>query len=265
MKNKTYKKLYIRQHGKAAYIKKLEKNAAWRLEHPDIIAQYSKERIAKAGSDSKTVLFIGDVHLGAKSVDVDKIKALSKSHWSRNPIILMGDLIDMGLKTKGMVFQNKMGPQEQMNLVKEIFKPLDVRAYCIGNHEDRIFQEVGLNPYIDIFGMDPTNNIEINGKAIFFNHGKSAAENAFLEHLRYARWVKGEIIALGHSHLLAKKTVYRQGRLTTFIRTGGFLGREFYVVQGGFPPQPKGWAEFDTVRNIVNLKGVTEEGEVFNL
>lgn len=265
MNEGTYKEKYVGEHGEAAYAEKLAKNAKWRKANPEAMAEIAAKRRRNGRSAADRVLFLGDIHLGAKTVDVDKIKALAKKYWSHNPVILMGDLIDMGVK-KQMIYQNVLNPQEQLNLVEEIIKPLDIRAYVIGNHEDRIFKEVGFNPYISLFGTEPVTSLCINNREIFFNHGTSAADNSFLEHSKYSKWVSGDIIALGHSHTLAKKTVLRQGRLTTLVRTGGFLGAEYYVVKAGYQPQPKGWVEYDCSRNLVHLMAWdSETDEVFEI
>ena len=257
-----FKDAFIERHGAEAYAEKLAKNVEYQVKNADALAEKRKKKSSK---QSDTIIFIGDIHMGAKTVDVDKIKALAKRYWRANPVILMGDLIDMGVK-KQMIYQNILNPQEQLNLVEEIIKPLDIRGYVIGNHEDRIFKEVGFNPYISLFGMEPSTLFSHNGREIFFNHGTSAAQNAFLEHTKYSQWVTGDLVCLGHSHFLGKKTVLRQGKLTTFVRTGGFLGAEYYVVKAGFQPQPKGWVEYDCSLNLVHLRSWNDEtGEVFEI
>jgi predicted phosphodiesterase len=208
----------------------------------------------------KNILLIGDTHIGAASVDTDRIKQLAKKYWRGKPVFLMGDLIDMGLD-KGMNFANKINPQDQIDLVEEIFKPLDVRGYCIGNHSVRIFKKVGLNPYKQIFDQQPKNSLTYGGRLIYVNHGKSAADNPFLEHSKYAKWAAGDVIALGHSHVLARMTVLRDGKMTHYVRTGGFLNGEDYAVQAGFAPLLNGWAEYDTDKNFVYLKALYN-GEV---
>lgn len=260
MSKRTYKDKFIAMYGERAYIQKLKENAAWRKANPDTMAEYAKERSKKASGKDKTVLFIGDVHIGSESVDVDKIKHLAKKYWRGHPIILMGDLADFGVK-KPMLYQNVLKPQEQIDVISEIFKPLDIRAFCIGNHCNRLFKEVGINIWITVFEMQPSNTIEIGGRIIYFNHGSSSASSAFLEYNKYIYSVKGSVIALGHSHLLAKKTILRQGEMTHLVRTGGFLGRDFYVKMAGYAEQPKGWAEYSIDSNVVHLKAWNDETE----
>ena len=208
----------------------------------------------------KNLVVSGDWHIGAATVDTDRVKTLVKKYFRGRPIILMGDLIDMGLD-RGMEFQNKIKPQEQMDLVKEVCKSLDVRGWCTGNHEQRIFKKTGLNPYIDLFKSKPSHEVKLNGRKIYFNHGKSAAENNFLEHTKYAKWVNADMIALGHSHFLGKITVLKDGKLCHYVRTGSFMGGEDYAVQAGFAPQINGWIEYDLLNNYVHVRSLYQ-GEV---
>ena len=261
----TYREAFILKHGKAAYAEKLVKNATWRKANPKKAEEYAEKRSKKAGKNENTLLLISDVHVGASTVDVDAIKALARKYWSKNPIALLGDLCDLGLD-RGMEFDQKYGPQKQVDLVEEIFKPLDIRVYVTGNHENRIFAKVGLTPFISIFGMQPSNTFKINNRKIFINHGKSAAENMFLEFQKYVKYVDADLIGLGHSHDLARITYMRGEKLQHLVRTGSFLGRPRYVVNAGFAPKIPGWAEYNTVTNVVNLKAWNPDtGEVFNI
>ena len=260
----TYKETFIREHGETAYAEKLAQNAKWRAVHPEKMAEYKEARGRNSKSREDVVYFICDVHIGASTVNIDFIKELAKRYWSKNPIVIMGDLADLGLD-RGMNWDNKYGPQEQMDLVEEIFPQLDVRAFCTANHENRIYERVGLTPYIKMFGMKPSTNITINGRDIFFSHGKSAAENYFLEFQKITKWQDADVIALGHSHDLATIAFLRGKKIQHFVRTGSFLGRPKYVTDSAFAPKISGWAEYHTIENIIRLKGITEEGEVFNL
>lgn len=261
----TYKKEFIRLHGEVAYADKLKKNAAWRVAHPGNMEAYAEARSKKAGLDDETLLLIGDVHMGASTVDIDMIKALSKRYWTKKPIALLGDLCDLGLD-RGMEWDQKYGPQQQIDYVEEIFKPLNVCAFCSANHENRIYTKVGLTPYIRIFGMKPSNTFSLNGRDIYFNHGKSAAENYFLEFQKYTKWCDTDLIALGHSHDLARVTFMRGKKIQHLVRTGSFLGRPKYVADGGFAPKICGWAEYNTIQNKVNLKAWNPEtGKVYDI
>jgi predicted phosphodiesterase len=199
------------------------------------------------------VILTGDWHIGAGSTDFEVLKSVAKRYWRNHPVILMGDLVDMGLD-RGMNFANKMQPQEQIDKVEEIAELLNVKEYCIGNHDVRIFQKTGLNPYKQIFKQKPSHEFERDGRLIYFNHGKSVAQNPFGEHLNYAKWAHADVIALGHSHVLGYLPVIRGGKLGFYVRTGSFMGAEDYAVENGYQPLINGWAEYDTKANRIQLK-----------
>ena len=264
MKKLSYKEEFELNHGAAAYAKKLVQNAAWRKANPKIMGRYAEERSKRNTGKNQRVLLISDVHIGASTVDVDWLKEFAKKHWRGYPIILLGDLCDLGIE-KGYQFDQKYGPQKQLDLAAEIFKPLNVVAYCEGNHCDRIWNKVGLLPYKTMFGLEASHSFELNGREISFYHGRSAAENMMLEHQKFVKWCNSDIIALGHSHDLARITFLRGKKIQHLIRTGSFLGRPRYVEGAGYAPKIRGYVAYDTEANFVHLYGLTEEDELFEM
>jgi predicted phosphodiesterase len=204
----------------------------------------------------------GDWHIGAATTDVDLIKRIAKKFWVGLPVILMGDIGDFGY-FKGMQFNQKLHPQEQVNEVQEICDLLDIRAYCLGNHEARIYEQTGLNPYEPFLHMKPTNFLRVGSKLIYFNHGKSAAKNIFLEHQHLSEWIRADVIALGHNHALAKQTVVTsENKAVHFVRTGAFIGRANYAKKQGLSPHLRGYTTYDTEIHTVRLWHVNEYEEV---
>lgn len=260
-----YKDNYIKEHSEAEYAEKLAKNATWRAANPKVMAEYAEKRSKKARGRDKTIYFIGDIHIGSSGTDVDEIKALAKKYWCGKPIVLMGDLCDLGLD-RGMNWDNKYGPQEQYDIAKEIFKPLDVRAYTTGNHETRIWNKVGIQPFKELFDMIPSNDLTLYGKKMYFNHGVTAAQDPFREHQRYIKWVNADIFCLGHNHVLAKLSYMRDKKRVHLCRTGSFLRPVKYTITAGYDPKIRGWVEYNTEKNIVYLKAINDEtGEVFDI
>lgn len=205
---------------------------------------------------------ISDTHIGAATTDIDQIKRIANDFWAKNPCILLGDMIDIGLY-KGMAFHQKYQPQEQVNLVEEIFKPLDVKAYCLGNHSMRIYESTGLNVYETIFHMKPTNYFRAGSKLVYFNHGKSAAQNIFLEHHHLLEWVRADVIALGHNHSLASiPHITGDGKIVHLVRTGAFIGHANYAKRAGLGPHLQGWATYETEKHIIRCWYVDIYGEV---
>jgi predicted phosphodiesterase len=259
----SYKDEFVAKHGTVAYVKKLKENAEWRAQNPEKMNEYKEKRSKTAVSN--TVLLIGDLHIGLNTVDFDKLLALAKKYWTKNPVLMLGDYVDCGLE-KGYNFDNKDHPQEQIDQFRELRKLLDVRGWVLGNHGARIRRATGLNPFIEIFGMPESNEIQINKKKFYINHGKSAAMNHFLEHQNYLKWVDASYVCLGHSHFLGKITYLKGGKLCTLIRTGGFAGSPGYSKTAGYPPQLLGWVEVDTTMDMVYLRALRDlDSEPFEI
>jgi UDP-2,3-diacylglucosamine pyrophosphatase LpxH len=250
----SYKDEFVAKHGTAAYAKKLKENAEWRKANPEAMAEYAEKRSKKASGEKGKVIIVSDVHLGSQTTDVDLIKNLAKEYWSDVPIILNGDIIEAALD-RGMQFGGKLDPQPSIDLVVEIFKPLNVIGYRLGNHELRISKATGVNIYKQIFGTEQSTTVNVNGREIYFSHGRSACENMFLEFQKIVKWCSADLICLGHSHDLARISFKRGNKIQTLVRTGSFIGREEYAVK----------VEYFTGTNFVMLKGLTDEKEVFEM
>jgi len=209
------------------------------------------------------VILTGDWHIGSGSTNETRIMYLAVNEWKDKPVILMGDLIDCGLD-RGMEFDNDINPQDQIDKIAEIAKVITVKGYVLGNHSLRIFKKTGLNPYKQIFGIQPQYDYVIDRKTIHINHGKSTAQNAFLEHSKIAQWCGADLIALGHSHVLAKQTVIKEGKLKHYVRTGCLFEQPEYAKEAGYAPQLQGYVEYNTQTNIVTLKAIYE-GRVIDI
>ena len=265
MSEETYKDEFIRVHGEIAYAEKLLKNAKWRAENSEKMAEYAEKRSRNGRSESNTVLFIGDIHLGSSGTDIDEVKSLAKKYWSRNPIILMGDICDLGID-RGMNWDNKFGPEEQLDIAREIFQPLDIRAWCEGNHCNRIWNKVGIDPFKEMLGKPSSNELTLGGRKLFFNHGISAAQDPFREHQRYIKWKNASIYCLGHSHVLGKLSYMRDGEIVHLCRTGSLLRPVKYTKIAGYDPKIRGWIEYNTKLNFVHLKAINEDtGEIYEI
>lgn len=207
------------------------------------------------------VILTGDWHVGLQgALDPDIIYDLAGSHWKGKPVLIVGDLADCGLH-KGMQFEQTMQPQDQINKVREILEIMDVRAYVIGNHDHRFFREVGINPYYDMLG-ESKHSVVVGNTSFYLFHGRSYAENIFLEHSKLMKFVQADVIAAGHNHALAKQDVLQNGRRVIWLRTGSFVKSATYAVDAGLAPRIAGYVEYDTYRCIARLYMVNENGQV---
>ena len=205
------------------------------------------------------VIFGGDWHLGQGEISPEDIHNIIKKYWKDKPVILMGDLIDVGLD-RGMQFDNTIQPQEQVRWVKCITDELDVKGYCIGNHDDRIFKATGLNAYESFLGK-PSHRITIDDVKFYFTHGKSSAENPWNEHFKLLRHVDADVIAVAHSHVLGKLDVMRDNGRVTLLRTGSLAKGLRYAIEAHYAPTICGWAEYDCKTRMARLIMVKGKGE----
>jgi len=201
------------------------------------------------------VVLTGDWHIGSEGVDLETLKKIVKLAFTGKPIILMGDLIDCGID-RGMQFDNVLKPQEQVNILTEVLKPLDIIGYVNGNHENRFFKQTGINILETILKKKPQHLIEVGGRRIYINHGISAAKNAFLEFDRYPQFITADVYALGHNHELAYRAYIREKELMYFVRTGTFMDMSRYTIERGYAPKIRGWVEYDTVKHNIILYGL---------
>lgn len=201
------------------------------------------------------VILTGDWHLGANGVDTDSVKNVVK-HWFRGkPVILMGDLIDCGVD-RGMQFDQTLQPQDQINELTEILKPLDIIGHVSGNHEDRFFKSSGINILETILKRKEKRDITVDGRRIYINHGISTAQNPLVEFDKYRKFITADVYTLGHNHELMYKAQLFDGKLTYFVRTGTFMRESKYAIKRGYTPKIRGWVEYDTQKHSITLYGL---------
>jgi len=206
------------------------------------------------------VVLNGDWHIGQGELPPETIEEIAKTHWRGAKVILMGDLIDCGL-SNGMQFENEIQPQAQLRWVRTITRELNVIAYCLGNHEYRIFNQVGLNVYEEYLGK-PSHEITVDGIKFYFAHGRSTAMDIWSEHRKLLQFIDADVIALGHNHILAKLDVLRGDKRVTLLRTGSLARGLQYAIERSLPPALLGWTEYDTRKRSAKLMMVNPDGEV---
>lgn len=209
------------------------------------------------------VVISSDWHISLEgALDSQIIYNLACNEWAGKPVLLVGDLMDAAMGDKGMNWENKTVPGDQIIEVKRITDMLDVRAYITGNHEDRIFKKVGMNPYETFLGK-PKNHITIDYVKFFLFHGRTAAHDIFKEHDKLMLYATADVYCLGHNHQLAKKDILKDnGARITLLRTGSFVDHPSYAQKMGFPPAMSGYVEYDTVKMMARLYMVSKEGNV---
>jgi predicted phosphodiesterase len=147
------------------------------------------------------VIFTGDWHISGRK-DAQYVSKWLKDHLDpkTDRLILMGDLIDTGI-SRGMGW-NQESVNRQIIYLKKILERYTILGYVLGNHERRIVDKTGLNPYQTLLGNERTEyftakeDIQVN-----IQHGKSGAQNQAIELVRLATvHPMADIVALGHTH-----------------------------------------------------------------
>lgn len=98
---------------------------------------------------------LGDVHLGAPGCQFEAFKDLVLwiAEEPRSYAVMMGDLLDMGLKSSvGDVYHATMPPGLQKRAMVDALMPIrdKILALVSGNHERRLLRDTGICPTYDI-------------------------------------------------------------------------------------------------------------------
>ena len=212
---------------------------------------------------------LGDIHYGSKDCDLEKFKQIIE--WIKNKenarVILMGDLIDVGLKDSigAGTFDNDIEPEQQINDIIEQLKPIQEKIWCMvgGNHEERIRQRTSLDINKIIAS---TLNIKYCGTNCFIKahignvnyilyaaHGSSGAATAagkLNAAMKPGTYIEADAYLMGHVHeLMHHTTDYFKISLKDkmikkekkhYIITGHFLKYGGYAEQKGYAPGKSG-------------------------
>ena len=98
---------------------------------------------------------LGDVHLGAPGCQFDQFKSAVQAiaDEPNSYAIMMGDLLDMGLKNSvGDPYHAVMSPGDQKREMVRALMPIQskILAWVSGNHERRLLRDTGICPTYDI-------------------------------------------------------------------------------------------------------------------
>lgn len=145
--------------------------------------------------------FTGDWHIADRK-DAQYVSDWLKAHINpkTDRLILMGDLIDTGIN-RGMGWSQE-SVNRQIVYLQKILERYTVLGYVLGNHERRIVDKTGLNPYQTLLGDEQTQYVSMGyNKQINIQHGKSGAQNQAIELVKLSNvHPTADIVALGHTH-----------------------------------------------------------------
>ena len=163
-------------------------------------------------------------------------------------MILMGDLMDSGI-SKGMNW-NQNNLTEQILSLKDILDGKDVLGYVLGNHERRIWNQTGLNPYATLLGKEK-NLYRVDGKVICIEHGTRVPQDV-IRQLRDLSMIhpEADLCALGHNHELVS---YINHLGQWLVRTGHLQLYPDYARRAMLLPKVPGYIEYDTKKDDVKI------------
>lgn len=235
---------------------------------------------------------IGDLHHGNPLSSVKHLDRTLELVSNLNAyIILTGDLCESSLRTsKGDIYRQVGTPQEQRDWVLNKLYPFKdhILGQVSGNHENRIYNETGIDISKDIaeslgvpyraeglllkisFG---DNNNRTKGKPytywVYATHGYGGARTKSAKAIkveRLATWIDADIYFMSHDHVVnvapdvylkpdnrgTMKDGFLTGKVTAhrkvLIKTNAFLKWGGYSEMLGFPP-------VDLESPIVTLSG----------
>lgn len=203
-------------------------------------------------------------------------------HSPNHRILLMGDLIDVGIKSSigGSVYDNDRNVSEQIKEIVRLLKPFrgQIDGIVNGNHEWRIYKECGIDiseqismmldvPYLKHTGV-VTYSFSKRAYNINFFHGKGGGtvEHALRVCKSMANKVHADVYLMGHVHHSAhtkrqiKDIDSRNGKINEltqyFVLTGASLDYdESYADQMNLEMATKGFP-------IIVLHGDTNRKQV---
>lgn len=200
-----------------------------------------------------SVVLTGDWHIGCKEDAVRINDILPK----RLPLILMGDLIDAGL-SRGMQW-NEDNVTKQIGYLQKILSKRKVLGYVLGNHEDRIVRETGLNPYYSFLG-EPKNEYYIQARLKKYNmnvvrkivieHGTRVVQNPLAQLRTFALiHPDSDVVALGHDHTVG---FWCEGS-QWLVRTGTLQEYPEYARKAILPKKRLGYIIYRPINNKLEV------------
>lgn len=226
----------------------------------------------KIKNEELILIGLGDIHLGSNDCDIPKLKR--EIEWIKKKdnarVILMGDLIDVGLKDSvgAGTYDNYITPEEQIDQILEFLYPIRNKIWCSisGNHENRIKERTSIDvskliakslqiPY-DEHGCFVKANINGLNYIIYATHGSSGATTPATKIqsvVRLGGFIDADLYLHGHVHeLMSHSTEYFKVDIKDkiiktckkyYVLTGHFLKYGGYAEQKCMSPGKTGVAK----------------------
>lgn len=202
----------------------------------------------------------GDLHLGDKNCDMDKIHSTIEE-IKNNPyakVICMGDLLNCATRQSvgKAIFDELMSSEEQWALALQLLTPIKdkIVGMLIGNHEFRLEKE-GFNPIktlsmalgVPYLGYATILNVKIAGSTytVYATHGHGGgSKSSIIGKLnKLAEVAVCDIYMRGHSHQL----IYHNSMIR-MVENGKIVDKKRTVIDtGAFVRYDEGYAEMSSL------------------
>lgn len=235
-------------------------------------------------SKSGYLLLLSDVHVGAvEHAEREFDDALTWAKENDAHVFANGDIADNSIASGKAPGEKLLGqskwPTEQCKIAFDKLKPFAKKGRLVGftrgNHEARTRREslfdlcefLAYTLGVPYFGVGGYLRCDTGGQSypIAIQHGRSGAANPYLECDRMMRlYPSAELVALGHNHHLAARTVPAIGvspegteclKETWQVRTGSYLHFADYVREMVLTPQRIGSpiVHFDAKKHRIDV------------
>ena len=212
----------------------------------------------------KRLVIIGCVHSGSKHADINDFKKyVDLADDPNTRLLILGDNFENAIPAsgKGMVFEQNLTPDEQIDEIARILHPhrASIIGACTSNHSARTYREVGIDMDSQLYKRLEVSNIYkgqqgvvmFEGKKIAFAHGHGSGDNWSDSKKLYAIYPDADIVATSHRHEMTSKwhgnfKIDGRGRVSKkyvlFVRTGGLMDWARYAQEKTYTPQKPGFA-----------------------
>ncbi len=213
----------------------------------------------------KKLVIIGCVHSGAKAADiVDFMDYIDLAKEPNTYLLILGDLFENAIPSRGegMVFEQDLAPQEQLDEVFRILFPVKdkIIGACTSNHSERTWKDCGIDLDRELYqrlgiyhkvykGLQGV--VAFEGFKIAFAHGNGSGDNWNDAKKLFAIYPTSDIICVSHRHEMQSKwygnytlntKCEKQEKFVLFVRTGGLMGWARYAQRELYQPQKPGFA-----------------------
>lgn len=202
---------------------------------------------------AKVIWLVGDLHLGAKTVDLAKLKRHMKIAKAEGAAVFnMGDAVEcvtLGSKVAGAgAMYDQFVPGDgthplnwQAEAFVRYFEGMEILGHLRGNHEKRLWTQ-GYDLAGDFArqlggaNLGILASVEVNGAHFLLSHGEGGG--ARHNELRRRDYPGHDVIASGHDHTLGSIAVAQGKQVAHLIKTGNYLGRARYSMEKQYAGAP---------------------------